>query len=63
MTTIMPPRRGKATRRTKSNGFVPVREAHIKVTAATGDMVRPAADAIDTIAPTSSGETCSAWAG
>ena len=42
---------GSANRRTRSNGLVSVSVAHIKVTAATGDIVLPAADAIETIAP------------
>src|SRR5438067_238452 len=43
---------GSATRRAMANGSDPVRAAHISTTAATGDMVRPAAAAIDTTAPT-----------
>ena len=51
ITTAMPANSGTATRRTSANGFVSVSVAHIKVTAATGDIVLPAADAIETIAP------------
>ena len=43
---------GMATCFDSSSGFVPVIFAHINVTAATGDIVRPAAAAIDTTAPT-----------
>src|SRR5262245_44680910 len=54
-TTAMPARSGTATRRTRWAGWVAVSEAHISVTAATGDIVRPAAAPSETTAPTCSG--------
>src|SRR5688572_19693160 len=61
--TISPKTRGPATRFATSNGFTPVRVALMRTTAATGDMVRPAADATDTTAPTAAGSCPAATAG
>src|SRR5207253_2991031 len=51
-TTTSPASNGNATRRHNASGSVPVSDALISVTAATGDMVRPAAAASDTTAQT-----------
>jgi hypothetical protein len=61
--TVTPTRSGAATRFASVKGFVPVSAAHISVTAATGDIVRPAALPTDTIAPTDTGSILSASAG
>ena len=52
MVTVRAMRIGTHKRRTKGMGSVPVKVAAIRVTAATGDMVRPAADPMETMAPT-----------
>ena len=44
--------RGQAIKRTNCKGSVLVSWPDMRVTAATGDMVRPAADPMDTTAPT-----------
>src|SRR5690242_3481562 len=56
-TVAIPTRSGPATRRTSSVGRVSVREAHIRVTAATSDMVRPHAAASATRTPMWMGAT------
>src|SRR5207237_9848550 len=56
-------RTGIANRRNKAKGVVPAISLHIRVTAATGDIVRPAAAAIATTAPTPAGSTCAMCAG
>jgi hypothetical protein len=55
ITSSIPISSGTATRRAKAKGSVSVSFAHMSVTAATGDMVRPAAAPSDTTAPTSIG--------
>src|SRR6185436_3022036 len=62
MSAATPARSGGATKRDRSVAFVSVKRAHIWLTAAIGDIVRPAAAASDTTAPTCVGSTPSSTA-